>query len=109
MTKRIRNSLVALIALASTASAGIEVLGIEVLGIEVLGIEVLATEAPAGSQAEAIATVDGIDYVVATAPIDPNTGTATLHVPADAPITSLQIRGPSGVVLEEYEGPLLIP
>ncbi len=109
--KKIRNSLIALIALVATTapvSAGIEVLGIEVLGIEVLGIEVLGIEvlqtrtlgAPAGSQTEAVMTVNGIQYTVAAATIDPSTGLATLTIPAGAHVDTLITRGPQGEVLD---------
>ena len=92
---------------------GIEVLGIEVLGIEVLGIEVLsngdalvaasAPNAPAGSTAEAVLNVAGENLTLSAAPIDPNTGMTTVHIPANLTgQATIIIRAPTGEVLGGY-------
>ena len=97
--KKLLGALIAVVVGAGIAQAGIEVLGIEVLGIEVLGIEVLCTDAPAGSTAEAIMMVNGIEVLSDVKPVDPMTNRATLMMPEITPGSYVQVRDPGGVVL----------
>jgi len=75
-------ALLALVAVAVQADAsGIEVLGIEVLsnGNEV--VQTHSTNPPVNAYVEAVMNINGVEYIVDTAPVDPVTALATVTFP----------------------------
>ena len=97
-------TLFALFAVAGVALAGIEVLGIEVLGIEVLSdgtqmVETHSTLAPAGSVVLAVMDQGAGPMVVNMAPVDPNTGNATVAFPFALCNNRVELRDANGSLL----------
>ncbi len=99
--KQVRNSALALMALACAAALAAS--GIEVLSVTPTndGIEVLSssTDAPPGSYVQAVMNLGGGDLVVSVCPVNPITGRATNLFPSMHSNNRLDLRGPMGDLL----------
>jgi hypothetical protein len=100
--KNLRNALIAVAVLGGTVAlatdCGIEVL--RVSGIEVLRVDTHSWGAPAGSTVHAVIDLGAGPVVAMITPVNPTTGNATVIFPMNHPSNRVELRDPTGLLLD---------
>jgi hypothetical protein len=100
--KNARNALLVVLVLSGAAALA-DVCGIEVLrvsGIEVLRVDTHSWGCPPGSTVHAVMDLGAGPIVVDIKPVHPGTGLASVMFPMNHPNNRVELRDPSGLLLD---------